>query len=81
MTFMNVYILFFAGLISGLIMSYVQKGKYFEPAYDAIFGMIGALVVGTVLTQYISFSAVVVILGILGAVAFIEIGRVIPEPH
>ena len=78
---MIIYILFFSGLIAGLIMSQVQKEKEAEPIADAIFGMIGALVVGTVISQFIQFNPAVLILSILGAIFFIEIGRVIPEPH
>lgn len=77
---MNIYILFFSGLIAGLVMSRLQKDKNAEPVSDAVFGMIGALIVGTVITQFVSFNAVVIVLGILGALAFIELGRIIPEP-
>ncbi len=77
---MTIYILFFTGLLAGIIMSKLQKGKNVDPVTDAIFGMIGALICGTIIAQFITLSIGVIILGVIGAIVFVEIGRVIPEP-
>lgn len=78
---MNVLMLFFIGLIAGIVVSRIQKSTLQEPVSDIALGMMGALLLGSLVSQFISLNEVLIIAGAVGAVLFIEMGRALPEPH
>ena len=77
---MNLIILFFAGLVAGIVVSQIQKTDTQGPVVDIMFGMMGAMLMGGMVSQFTKFNPIILIIAIVGAVLFIEIGRVVPEP-
>ena len=76
---MELLILFISGLIVGIAISQIQRTKEQGPFVDIIFGIMGATIIGGMVSQLTKFNPVIVVLAILGAVLFIEIERTVPN--
>ncbi len=78
---MNIMFIFVIGLAVGIGVAFLQPAGATTkqgPVSDMILGMIGAMLIGGTVAQFVTISSTLILISIVGAIVFVELGRVMP---